>query len=191
MIEDLLSISRLDADSVPIRFEALDVDRLSRSLVQDRERLFSERGLDLQWAPDAENPRVWADEQLLAQVLANLITNAMHYTPGGGRVTVGYEVPQESGWVKLYVADTGLGILDSEREQLFTRFFRGSASRQMGNPGTGLGLAICSEIIERHGGWIEVQSEESRGSTFTLWLPEAESEKAAEQAGAQPGRAAS
>lgn len=190
LIEDLLSISRLDADSVPMRFEALDVERFSRSLVKDRERLFSERGLELTWAPASESPKVWADEQLLAQVLANLMTNAMHYTPTGGQVTVGYEPPQDPGWVQLYVADSGLGIPDSERDQLFRRFFRGSASRQTGNPGTGLGLAICNEIIERHGGWIEVQSEVGQGSTFTLWLPEAESEMAVEKAASRAGRLA-
>jgi GAF domain-containing protein len=171
LIEDLLSISRLDADSIPTHFEELDINQLAQALVEDRRRLFSERGLELEWVPSGRPALVWADERLLSQVIANLMTNAMHYTPAGGRVSVRVDDARAGDGMRLTVADTGLGIPDSELDKLFTRFFRGSASRKMGNPGTGLGLAICQEVIDRHHGRIYVDSEEGVGSRFQVWLP--------------------
>jgi signal transduction histidine kinase len=105
--------------------------------------------------------------------LANLMTNAMNYTLPGGRVSISTEVTPQDGaeWVTLQVADTGLGIPANEVDQVFERFFRGAASRQMGTPGTGLGLSICKEILDRHKGRISVQSHSGEGSTFTIWLP--------------------
>lgn len=173
LIEDLLSISRLDADSMPMEFDALDLNELSEALVDDRRRLFSEQGISLRWLPSTEEVIVWADQQLLSQVVANLMTNAMHYTPRGGDVKVKTDTPASERWITLTVEDTGIGIPQEEQPQLFTRFFRGSASRQMGNPGTGLGLAICKEIIDRHGGRITVESDAGSGSSFTVWLPRA------------------
>ena len=175
LIEDLLSISRIDAGSVELQFRRLDLNVLARALVRDRERLFSERGLDLAWEPSADGVLVMADEQLMSQVIANLMTNAMNYTPSGGRVAVRARV-DDPAWATLTVEDSGLGIRPEEVNLLFARFFRGSASRQMGNPGTGLGLAICHEIVERHGGRIEVETEPGNGSRFTVWLPAAGSQ---------------
>ena len=171
LIEDLLSISRLDSGKTELSKAALDLNQLSESLVNDRARLFAERGLALIWEPGSGAAEVQADSQLLGQVIGNLLTNAMHYTPEGGRVRVRTQMEADGGWVSLSIEDTGLGIAEAEQAQLFSRFFRGAASREMGNPGTGLGLAICREIAERHGGRIEVESTAGEGSVFTLWLP--------------------
>jgi signal transduction histidine kinase len=170
LIEDLLSISRLDAESTPVNRVPLDLNALSEALVDDRKRLFSDRELDLHWQPEESGVWVYADEKLLSQVIANLMTNAMHYTPAGGRVELRTRVAEQGDWVQLEVSDTGLGIPDSEKDLLFTRFFRGSASRTMATPGTGLGLAICQEIIDRHDGRITVSSRVGEGSRFTVWL---------------------
>lgn len=175
LIEDLLSISRLDAGNMPMDFEELDLNELSAALVEDRRRLFSERGLRLHWSPGEVSTVVEADKQLLSRVIANLMTNAMHYTPEGGEIRV-LTGGRDARWVTLTVEDNGLGIPEGEMNQLFTRFFRGSASRQMGNAGTGLGLAISMEIVERHGGRITVESQEGVGSRFTVWLPRARGE---------------
>ncbi len=171
LIEDLLSISRLDAGSAPTVLNQIDLTTMARALVDDRQKLFSERGLDLSVVASRDPAHVMADENLIAQVIGNLMTNAMHYTPSGGRVTVQTGTGDEDGWVTLSVTDTGLGILPDEQASLFDRFFRGSASRQMGNPGTGLGLAISKEIVARHGGHIRVSSRPGRGSTMTIYLP--------------------
>jgi len=112
-------------------------------------------------------------ERMLSQVVANLMTNAMHYTLPGGRVSIETEVVVDDGarWVTLRVSDSGLGIPVDEVDHVFERFYRGSASRRMGTPGTGLGLSICKEILDRHKGRISVQSRVGEGSTFTIWLP--------------------
>jgi signal transduction histidine kinase len=152
----------------------LDLNVLARGLVEDRRRLFADRGLDLEVVLDEGLPRVSADERMISQVVANLMTNALNYTPAGGRVRLKTEVKSDDdqqSWVVLSVADNGLGIEREEQEHIFERFFRGDASRKMGTPGTGLGLSICKEVIERHGGRITLQSLPQRGSTFSIWLP--------------------
>jgi signal transduction histidine kinase len=173
LIEDLLAISRLDAGTATPNPVSLDLNRLARSLVEDRRRLFSAKELKLEFKPETPLSRVLADERMLTQVVANLLTNALNYTRPGGRVQVntGECVSDGAGWVTLTVGDTGLGIQPGDRERIFERFYRGSAAREEGKPGTGLGLAICKEILERHGGQITVESEPRKGSKFTIWLP--------------------
>ena len=173
LIEDLLAISRLDAGTHPPQPVSLDLNELARGLVSDRKRLFDDRQIEVVFQPDEDLPRVVADERMLTQVLANLMTNAMNYTLPGGRVSISTDVTSQDGaeWVTLQVADTGLGIPAGEVGQVFERFFRGAASRKMGTPGTGLGLSICKEILDRHKGRISVQSRSGEGSTFTIWLP--------------------
>jgi GAF domain-containing protein/two-component sensor histidine kinase len=174
LIEDLLAVSRIDAGSVIPYPVLLDLNALARGLVEDRQRLFADRGLDLEVALDSRLPRVSADERMISQVLANLMTNALNYTPAGGKVQLKTRIEhdnRDAAWAVLSVTDNGLGIAKDEQEHIFERFFRGKASRMMGTPGTGLGLSICKEVIERHGGRITLQSAAQRGSTFSVWLP--------------------
>ncbi|MGA9191223.1 MAG: GAF domain-containing protein [Anaerolineales bacterium] len=189
LIEDLLSISRLDAGTSPPELVRMDLNEMSRALVADRSKLFSERGLSLQLRLEASSAEVMADENLIAQVIGNLLTNAMHYTPSGGTVTLRTEYSESGDWITLSVSDTGVGILPEEKAHLFDRFFRGSASREMKNPGTGLGLAISHEIVDRHQGRIDVESTLGEGSTFKVRLPAADRIQAAPPA--TPGRALS
>jgi signal transduction histidine kinase len=125
-------------------------------------------GLEVSIEPDM--PPVMADESMLTQAVATLLTNAMNYTPSGGQVWI-ETASQPPDWVTLTVRDTGLGITRNELTQIFERFFRGTASRMVGNPGTGLGLAICQEIVARQDGKITVESTVGEGSSFTIWLP--------------------
>jgi signal transduction histidine kinase len=173
LIEDLLTISRIDAGTSAPNPISLDLNRLAQSLVEDRRRLFSARELKLEFKPETPLSSIFADERMLTQVVANLLTNALNYTPPGGRVTISTCESLQEGmdWVTLTVMDTGLGIRPEDRERIFERFFRGSAAREGGKPGTGLGLAICKEILERHGGRITFNSEPGKGSSFTIWLP--------------------
>jgi two-component system phosphate regulon sensor histidine kinase PhoR len=109
----------------------------------------------------------------MTQVLDNLINNAIRYTPAGGKITVsaGKAAAKGREWAILTVADTGMGIPEEERPQVFERFFRGEKPRTLQISGTGLGLAIVKEIVELHGGRVTVDSEVDRGSRFTVWLP--------------------
>jgi len=106
-------------------------------------------------------------------VLNNLIGNAIRYTPAKGTVTVssGRMEAERRTWATVTVADTGIGIPAEDLPHIFARFFRGEEPRRMQLTGTGLGLAIVKEIVELHGGRVAVESQESVGSTFTVWLP--------------------
>jgi PAS domain S-box-containing protein len=175
LIDDLLSLSRLEAGTVNFNPAPTDLNPILRALVDDRRALAANRGLQLTLECEDELPRVLGDERLLTQVFTNLLTNALNYTPAGGKVMLRTRRrhAQAEEFVTAEVADTGLGIPAEEQPLIFRRFFRGHASRKTNAAGTGLGLAICQEILERHSGRIEVESEgvPGKGSLFTVWLP--------------------
>ena len=113
--------------------------------------------------------RVRGDRRRLAQVIDNLISNAIKFSPNGGAVDLNLE--RRDGIVVLEVADQGIGIAESERERLFERFFRARSALDRQIPGTGLGLYISKAIVEAHGGRIEARSVEGEGSAFVVELP--------------------
>ena len=110
----------------------------------------------------------------MRQVLDNLLSNAIKYTPEGGRITVTLRLTEDA--FAISVQDTGIGIPPEELPRLFSKYHRVQDSRTKGIKGTGLGLLIVKEIVEAHGGRIEVQSEPGRGSTFTVFLPRSNDE---------------
>ncbi len=173
LIEDLLSLSRLESGATPFLPVPLDLRHMLGMLARDRRELATHRGLALGIRVAEDLPKVLGDERLLIQVFTNLLTNAMNYTPPGGSIRLGAVVHEQEGveWVVASVEDSGLGIASEEQPLVFDRFFRGGASQVMGEPGTGLGLAICKQIIERHGGRITLCSSLGEGSTFSVWLP--------------------
>ncbi len=180
IIEGLLVLSRLDRDAVEITPQALDLDALAAETVADRQVLADARELALHYTPpDSPLPLTNADPRLLGQVVAILLTNALAYTPAGGtvRVSAGTRSANGSAWVGFTVADTGPGIPEDEQPHLFDRFFRGRAARDSGVAGTGLGLSIAQEVVERHGGRIEVTSSGTpgEGAAFSVWLPAVQS----------------
>ena len=105
----------------------------------------------------------------MIQVLGNLVTNALRYTPSGGRIVL--SARRQGGAVALAVADTGAGIAPDALPHVFDRFYRSDPARSQQDGESGLGLAIAKSITEAHGGKIEVQSELGRGTTFTVLLP--------------------
>ena len=175
LIEGLLELSRLDQDRVQFNLAPLDLNTLTREYVTDRAILAESKGLTLAWQSEADLPLVYADSNLTGQVLGILLTNALNYTPTGGRVVVQTRRDQADGHLRagFSVSDTGPGIARAEQFQLFTRFYRGKSGRESGVAGTGLGLAIAQEIIERQHGEIVVDSAglPGQGATFSVWLP--------------------
>ena len=109
------------------------------------------------------------DPARLAQVLDNLVSNALKFTPAGGRVEV--RLSAADGVAVIEVEDTGLGLAEDEQDQLFERFFRSSRASEDAIPGTGLGLAIAKTIVERHGGRIQLESAVDVGTTVRVELP--------------------
>jgi PAS domain S-box-containing protein len=175
LIEDLLSLSRLEADSVPIAAKPVNINRLLSALAEDRERLAAQHGLDLRIECEAKLPNAIGDENLLSQVFTNLLTNALNYTSEGGQIILRTESESNNlgKWVIAQFEDTGHGIPPHEQALIFRRFFRGEASKPTNVAGTGLGLSICKKIAERHGGKITVESIgiPGKGSIFSVWLP--------------------
>jgi PAS domain S-box-containing protein len=183
LIDDLLSLSRLDVGATPLRKSNVDLNVLLDSLAQDRASLASRRGLEIVLETEQALPPLLADERLLGQIFTNLLTNAMNYSIEGGKITLRTRHVQveKQDWIIAEVEDTGIGIPKDEQSEIFQRFFRGEASRRTGAPGTGLGLAICQEIAKRHGGHVHVTSAgiPGKGTLFSVWLPAATREELA------------
>jgi signal transduction histidine kinase len=195
LIEDLLSLSRLESGVAPLEVGPVDMNDLLRALVDDRHRMATQRGLHLSLECAPRLPPAAGDARLLAQIFTNLLTNALTYTEPGGRITLttaSEEGSEGDRWVIAHVEDTGFGIPPEEIPMIFRRFYRGKASHLAPNAGTGLGLSICKEIAERHGGRIMVSSEgiQGRGSRFTVWLPASITEVVVPPAPAHPAESA-
>lgn len=177
LIEDLLFLSRLDQGRTPFNPTSLDLNRLAEEYVADRTPMARERDLTLSLEENNSLPPALADEKMTSQLLSILLTNALNYTQAGGNVTIRTlaAINDNRNWAGFSVSDTGPGITVEDQKRLFERFFRGKAGRESTAPGTGLGLAIAKEIVHRHGGRIEVQSEgiPGKGTTFFIWLPTA------------------
>jgi PAS domain S-box-containing protein len=174
LIEDLLNLSRLDLGYVTFHPVSCDLNVLIKNLVNDRQALAKDRGLTLfvELKPDLEPASL--DEPTIVQVISNLLTNALNYTPSGGKVIIRTFSRIEAGEPQagFSVEDTGLGLSSEDIPHLFERFYRGSAGHQSGAPGTGLGLAIVKQVVEHHHGTIEVtKGDGGRGAIFTVWIP--------------------
>jgi signal transduction histidine kinase len=167
LIHDLLEVTRAEA-GLPVQPLPADPMELLRDAVDAHGSIASAKGIVMEASADGSLPRVLADRERVAQVLSNLIGNALKFTPAGGRVSVhGWNAPP---FVRFAVEDTGPGIDPQDQARVFDRFWQ--ANRQQ--MGTGLGLSIAKSIVEAHGGEIGVQSAPGRGSRFEFSLPLAE-----------------
>jgi len=176
LVEDILEISRLDSGRSEMRPRPTPLDELTGAVVSSRREQAQERGLALEYRPAEPGPVALIDPDRMMQALGNLVENGIRHTPEGGRVTLSTAKQEADGraWATVTIADTGMGIPGEELPHIFERFFRGAKPREMQLSGTGLGLSIVKEIVELHGGWVTVESEEGVGSTFVVWLPLAE-----------------
>jgi signal transduction histidine kinase len=180
LIEDLLQLSRLDQTKELPKFSSVELGPLVADLVKDRVPLAESRDLKLSFVPQQDLPAVSGNEQLIGQTLSILLTNAMNYTPAGGEIQIRMDRSKKNGKVfaGFSVEDTGPGISPDDQGRLFERFFRGKVGRESAVSGTGLGLSIAYEIIQKHGGEINVENlkEEGKGAKFQIWLPALEEE---------------
>jgi PAS domain S-box-containing protein len=169
LVEDLLSIARIQAGEFEVHRCPVDLAEVVRLGVEGMRPAADEAGLRLE--PSCEPPvRVCGDADRLDQVLANLLSNAIKFTPAGGRISVRLSTTPEE--AVLTVTDTGPGIQPQERARLFDRLFRGDDVTRLQVSGAGLGLAIARSIVEAHDGTIEARTDlDGGGATFELTLP--------------------
>jgi signal transduction histidine kinase len=168
LVEDLLLVAQIEARRVELQLARVDVAALVARAVETARPVADEKGVTVEMSADRP-PFVRGDRNRLAQVLDNLVSNAVKFTNEGGRVSVA--VDREDGNVRLVVADTGIGVPEDEQGQVFSRFFRASTATRRAIPGTGLGLAISRALVEQHGGTISFASREGDGTRVTVTLP--------------------
>ncbi len=170
MVNDLLLLAQVDA-GLKLHRQPVEVDTLLLEVYRQAQVMAQDRVTVRLGAED--QALVLGDSDRLRQLLLNLVDNALKYTPADGEVTL--TLRRDTGWVQVSVADTGVGIGPEDLPHVFERHYRADRSRGR-TAGHGLGLAIAQWIAKAHDGRIEVQSDLGKGSTFTLWLPDAEAD---------------
>lgn len=175
LVSDLLFVARVDAGGIRLERERVDLAAIVRDCLEIHRQRAETGGLTLSFVPDGGVPAVDGDPGRLAQLVENLVANAIKFTPGGGRIEVRLSGDAPGGLL-LEVEDTGLGVPADEQERLFERFFRSSTARAAAIQGTGLGLAIAKAIVDAHGGRISFTSQEGVGTVFHVELPAAPAE---------------
>ncbi len=168
LVEDLLLTAQANAGALALEKHDLDLAAVVEQAVQAGAPVAAARGISLTSSVDTA-PFVNGDRMRIGQVIDNLVSNALKFTPEGGRVEV--RASARRGIARIEVCDTGMGIPEGEQSQLFERFFRTARAQDEAIPGVGLGLSITKAIVEAHGGRIGVRSVEGRGTTFRVDLP--------------------
>jgi signal transduction histidine kinase len=168
LVGDLLFVAQADAGRLSLEKANVDLSSLAAECVEGAGPAAREKAIHLVLAAKAV-PALVGDRGRLAQVLDNLLSNALKFTPQGG--TVEMRTSSDDQHVTIEVSDTGIGIPPADQPRLFDRFFRSSLADDQAIPGTGLGLAIVKAIVEAHGGRIMIDSVEGEGTTFRVDLP--------------------
>ena len=169
LVTDLRTLTQADAGQLPLDKQTIFPRELLQRALSAFEHQAAQQGVTLDLTVADGTPALVVDETRLAQVLDNLLSNALRYTPAGGRISLGAQASASR--VTLSVQDTGQGIAPADLPFVFNRLYRADQSRSTDGGETGLGLAIVKALVEAHGGTIEVISELGRGTTFLIQLP--------------------
>jgi signal transduction histidine kinase len=168
LVDDLLFFAQVENAGIRLSWGNVDVVRLAEECVQATKPGAQEKGVALRFTSEPL-PHLRGDRARIAQLLDNLVSNAVKFTPAGGQVEVAVE--GDDAEVRVEVSDSGIGVPEAEQPQLFERFFRANAAVENAIGGTGLGLPIAKAIVEAHDGAISIKSEEGRGTTVFVRLP--------------------
>ena len=180
LVSELLELSRLESGDVELKRTRCHLNTFHEPILEVFEPILEESELVLKWEVPEDLPAVSVDQQLFMQVLANLIDNAIKYTPDGGRITVSAEIRASEAFegtniaseeIIVHVQDTGIGIPMESQPRVFERFYRVDKGRAREMGGTGLGLAISKHIVLRHNGRIWLESTLGEGSVFHVAIP--------------------
>ena len=172
LIKDLLSVSRIESGKLNIEAQSLDMAKMIQDTIDQLKFVAQDKGIALTFnKPYKEIAPVWADPDRTTQVLVNLVSNAIKYTPQGSVTITMVQILHPKPMVKIDITDTGLGMNKEQQSHLFEKFYRVDSPQTTGIIGTGLGLYITRSIMERMGGSISLKSASGAGSTFTITLP--------------------
>lgn len=168
LLDDLLDYARLEAGTFKLLCMTTDYAHLIERASCNVSALCLEKKVDFEWEP-TELPPVHADPDRVIQILNNLLSNAVKFTPEGGRITI--RVEEKEGKLVTEIEDTGIGIPQEDIPKVFDRFYQVETAQSWRKKGVGLGLAIVKQLVEAHGGTIEVESHPGKGSIFRFSLP--------------------
>jgi two-component system phosphate regulon sensor histidine kinase PhoR len=181
LTDDLLRLSQMDADRLGLEIRGVGVQQFVESCVETAQRPAAERDLRISVNLSSRLPEIAADRRRLAEVLQNLLDNAIQYTPPGGQIML--SASANGSEVTFTVSDTGIGIPQTDQPRIFERFYRVDVARSREVGGTGLGLAIAKHLVEVHGGRIWVESEVGQGSQFHFTVPILDAERHSSRGG--------
>ena len=166
LVTDLFEVSRFEAGQIDLRLREVPIAPWLVTVAEQMSQIAATDGrrFDLALGNGVEGARLYGDQDRLSQVITNLVSNAVRFTPEGGAVTLGARL--DGGHAVITVKDEGPGILPEEKDRVFERFFQGKQKSAIAHRGAGLGLAIARSIVEAHGGHIGVEGEPGDGATF-------------------------
>jgi len=167
LVAELTELSRIETGKAELKKEPVDINQLVEEVIAQLSPQAERQKLSISQDFAADLPSVPADKDRVQQVIANLVHNAIKFTPAGGRITITSRALKGSAVIDI--ADTGIGIRKEDLARIFERFYKGDKARAV--EGTGMGLAIAKHVVEAHGGNIWVESEEGKGSSFSFSLP--------------------
>lgn len=168
LVDDLMDLMKLENNEVTLAKFPVDVKELLGKIAFSFHPEAEEKGIRLEVDVPDELPKIYADRDRVAQIIKNLVKNALKFTEEG---EIRLSATAEDRWVRIRVTDTGVGISADDLNRIWERFFKVDRGRSKKNKGTGLGLAIVKELVELHDGKCSVESVPGEGSTFTVWLP--------------------
>lgn len=169
IVGDMLSLSEMDAGTFSLRPDDVDPQEMFKELEQDYQITAADKEITLVFEAPPKWPSLRADRDKVGMALHNLVSNALKYTPVGGRVTV--RASDSQGGLMVEVSDNGIGITPEEQELVFEKFYRSKDKRISSITGSGIGLSLAREVIRLHGGDITLESVLNKGSTFILTVP--------------------
>lgn len=171
LVNALLNVSRIELGTFAVQPEPTDVVELARDVINELKSKILEKKLRIEEVYAENLPKMMVDPKLTRIVFQNLLTNAVKYTPEEGKISISIAMSADETMFTIAVSDTGYGIPKEDQSRIFTKLFRASNIREKETDGTGLGLYIIKSIVEHSGGTVTFESEEGKGTTFTLTLP--------------------